>query len=84
MQLTDALHLSRATKLINQVKEREKVAAAAALEEKEFEEDDTEGIEIEGLRTERRAAVEEPMDDDSGSEEEAPKPVKRRPIIEIR
>lgn len=63
------------------MKEREKIAAAAALEEQEFEEDDNAdgGIEIEGLRNDG-SATNRGADDSSDDE---PKVVKRRPIIEI-
>lgn len=77
----------RATKLIAQVKEREKVAELAKAEEKEFEESDDEGVEIEGLErvedARGNAEVEEEGSGEEEEEEEAPRPVRRRPIIEI-
>ncbi|KAK4698978.1 hypothetical protein P7C70_g7290, partial [Phenoliferia sp. Uapishka_3] len=80
---------NKATKLIAKQKEREKIAEADAAQEREFEEDDDGGIEIEGLDRVESAAP-EPVatggdvdGDDSEEEAAAPKKVRRRPIIEI-
>lgn len=74
----------RATKLIAQVKERERLEAAAEAEGDDSEAEDG-GVEIEGLGTEGQRAPRRNEEEESGSDEEddVPKPVKRRPIIEL-
>lgn len=76
----------RATKLIAQVKERERLEAAAEAEGDDSDAGEDGGVEIEGLGAEGgQRAPRRNEEEESGSEEEddVPKPVKRRPIIEL-
>lgn len=87
-ELTTRMTCYRATKIIAQTKERERLEAAAALEEREFEaDDDQEELEIEGLETRTdhiRARAENDEEEEVGDEYEEEAPVvKRRPIIEL-
>jgi hypothetical protein len=76
--------LRRATKLIEKTKEREKLTAEAAAQEREFEEEDDGGIEIEGLeRVEDETGGKGTAAEDEEEEAEEARPVRRRPIIEI-
>lgn len=78
----------RATKLIAKTKERDAIEAAAAAQEREFEEDAHDDEGIEGLvddpshvHVSRRPADSD--EEEEEEDEEAPRPARRRPIIEI-
>lgn len=82
----NVLCFNSAKKLIEKTKEREKLNAEAAAQEREFEDDDGEGgVEIEGLETVGGRPAEESEEEvqyEDEEEEERPRR-KRRPIIEI-
>lgn len=69
--------------MIAQTKERERIAAAAEAEALENEDEDDNGLDIEGLEERTDGVIPVGSADEEEEEEEEPKPVRRRPIIEI-